>query len=644
MVALPMLVLILAVLACRLRRQNWATCLVIAASFWAAYLVLVSESLSLVRGLKPTWIALSWLVALLALLWILWRSGEWREWIRRLQVRRAQLRKPWVFLALALALLSALLFLTAVVSPANTTDSLRYHMPRVLHWAQNASLAHYPTGYRPQLWNPPFAEMAILHLRLLSGSDQFANLVQWASMLGSLVVTAGIARLLGASRLGRAVAVTFAFSLPMGLLQATSTQTDYVTAFWLLSTVYLIILGRERQLNRLEMISLSLAIGLGLLTKATFYIYVLPLVIWYAIHLIRQTGWRHAIVVVVWLAVPAVLINSSHWFRNVSIFGGPFGTANWVEDSSNLGARASGAAPFLSSLLRSLAINFSSPLPQANQAIEQIVAGIESGVGATVSEYSVIWAWNHEDLAGSPIHLILVGVTVLLLFALRPAKKAVWGYALALLISFVLVALAIAYSPHNVRFQLPFFVAWAPLFGVALSPPKLRWPATLSIVLLLLVSLPYVLFNATRPLIGMQPNPKGLEIPCVLGCTSIGSILEVPETDLLFANWREEQQPATAAAEAIADLGCSQIGLRIDSHDFEYTYWWLLESLDSNMRIETLYTFPALEPLKDPTFKPCAIVCTICGDRTEIHGLEQVFSEGRTSVYGGTGYVPEYDG
>lgn len=63
MVALPPLVLILAVLACRLRRQNWATCLVIAASFWAAYLVLFSESLSLVRGLQPTWVALSWLIA-----------------------------------------------------------------------------------------------------------------------------------------------------------------------------------------------------------------------------------------------------------------------------------------------------------------------------------------------------------------------------------------------------------------------------------------------------------------------------------------------------------------------------------------------------------------------------------------------------
>ena len=51
---------------------------------------------------------------------------------------------------------------------------------------------------------------------------------------------AGLARFLGSDRCGQWVAVLLAATLPMGLLQATSTQTDYVMTFWLAGFILLL--------------------------------------------------------------------------------------------------------------------------------------------------------------------------------------------------------------------------------------------------------------------------------------------------------------------------------------------------------------------------------------------------------------------
>ncbi len=86
-----------------------------------------------------------------------------------------------------MVLLAGLLFYIAVRSPSNTIDSLQYHMSRVMHWTQNQSLAFYPVYYEPQLFNPIYAEVVILNLRILAGGDWPANLVQWGSMVGTIL-------------------------------------------------------------------------------------------------------------------------------------------------------------------------------------------------------------------------------------------------------------------------------------------------------------------------------------------------------------------------------------------------------------------------------------------------------------------------
>jgi hypothetical protein len=204
-----------------------------------------------------------------------------------------------------------------------------------------------------------------------------------------------------------------------------------------------------------------------------------------------------------------------------------------------------------------------------------------------------------------------------------------------------MLALVVKFDPWGIRYQLPYWIMWAPVFGVVVASLAGRYVTSAAIVALLLSAVPWTLFNSTRPLIGMQPDPKGLEIRCLTRCTHVGSILEIPETDLLFANWRLLEDSSVRATESLRETDCQNVGLRIDSHDKEYWFWWLLDAPQSGIRIESVYPLPELAHLADENFRPCAVICTICGDRTELHGLPLYKDYGEVKLYIGDGFVPE---
>ncbi len=71
-------------------------------------------------------------------------------------------------------------------------------------------------------------------------------------MAGSLVGVSWIAASIGATRRGQIFAALFAVSVPMGVLQASSTQNDYVVAFWAVCLLSLVVLGKQRPLSLFE--------------------------------------------------------------------------------------------------------------------------------------------------------------------------------------------------------------------------------------------------------------------------------------------------------------------------------------------------------------------------------------------------------
>src|SRR5262249_25807561 len=135
----------------------------------------------------------------------------------------------------------------ALEFPTTTGDSLTYHLARIMHWMQNQSVAHYPTHNCRQNELGPWSEFATVTLHLLWGNDRLVNLVQWFAMLSCVLTAPFLAVQLMVGRApteppenpatvarGRRLTAFTALlmvTLPISIVEAVTTQTDYTTAF-----------------------------------------------------------------------------------------------------------------------------------------------------------------------------------------------------------------------------------------------------------------------------------------------------------------------------------------------------------------------------------------------------------------------------
>jgi hypothetical protein len=627
--------------------KGWRVALLQAVIIAVVFIALQSELLGLLHILSQPFAVGSWLLVIAAALWLGLRMKLIELGWKRLVASFHSLDRFSIVTITAFSLIFLLLLVIVVIAPPNNVDSLMYHMSRVMHWAQDKSLAHYPVGFEPQLINPIGAELIILQLRLLLGTDQLASLPQWLSLVICTIAITLAAGLLGAKRNGQLLAAAFAISIPMGLLEATSTQNDYVAALWLIIMIVFILFACQEEPGRLEIFSIAAALGLGLLTKGTFYPYAVPWGVWLIIHWVRQKKWGVFVRRSLAIIIIVVLLNAGYWSRNFITYGGPLGPAQWV---ASMTTGNSGLKPIASNLVKNIAINLATPSAKVNSIMVGFIKSAFESSDPKVTDFQLSWRWNHEDIAGNPIHLLMVIILIVVTFlmiALRllDRQPLLW-YTLASIFSFIVFTLISHFDQYGVRYQLPLMVIWAPVFGFVIAALNRRWLVSLAIVFFFVISLPYVFFNSTRPIIAIKNGPEPYAIRPLpgTGITMSSSIFFSDKTSLVFANWPEMLKPYRDLTQAISDSGCTQVGLRIGSHEYEYPIWWMLNAPQSGIRIESIYYSDQLSRYADPDFKPCAIFCNICGERTQIHGLNLA----RSSDYGyklftGDSYTPKKD-
>jgi hypothetical protein len=229
---------------------------------------------------------------------------------------------------------------------------------------------------------------------------------------------------------------------------------------------------------------------------------------------------------------------------------------------------------------------------------------------------------------------LFLGAVAFNLLRRPPVPARAREYTAAVAAGFLLlVLLADDHGIDGISYQLPVLVLAGPMTAVAASALLSgRTTFALSGVFLVL-AVPVVLFNNTRPLVGAAPWPTRSE----------SVLVESPRT-LLLAATPGLQDSYVRGTELIREADCNQVGLRIDSGDPEYAFWWLLGAPQSGFRIETVYPVESLQRLVDPTFRPCAVLCTICGDRQRLHGLPLAAEFPGLDVFIGSGYVADPDG
>jgi hypothetical protein len=641
--------------ATRQGRGDWRGAFLRACAVWGALAAISAEVLSPFGAVRQVWLGVFWGLVLGLLVVYSVRKQLFRSaWIHLRDLKPGfSLGERLILVGIAAVVL--LLLLIAWVSPPNNFDSYMYHMARVVHWAQAGSLDHYPAGYEHQLTKPTWAETAILHLRVLWGDDKPANLVQWFSMVGSLIGVSAIGGLLGGSRKAQLLASTVALSIPMGILQATSTQNDYVVALWMVCLAYFVVKRRGDAGSRVDGVYVGLAAGLGLLTKGPGYVYAVPFLVW---HLWPRRPWPRMSWVrdIGIIAGIVVLLNLGFWWRNVVTFGGPFGTSEFLSMGLTLGpelvtsqpsgegdgpaagndqvapegqgaqGQEQGAEDAPLSIVWKTAASIAGKILETPRRVAQMVAyqlatpiGKVTRLVATILEAfpSVFpedqtsrirrMSWNHEDFAASPLNMVLAVVTGIgaWLIRKRPRLRLLCLYASAVALTYLLLPIVIGHvtSVWGIRYQLPFFVLWAPIAACVMLEVASERVAIPAACLLVLLSLPYVFFNNIRPLIGATPYT-----------TRIESILTTDRTEVLLDNslQRVQNDYAEAAAETFAQ-GCTTVGLiGVTLSLPEYPFWWILDAPQSGIRIESLSHSVYTERYVDPSFKPCLIICAGC--------------------------------
>lgn len=555
---------------------RWRLAGLAAAVTWAASLTAITEVLSLMHSITAGGLTIAWLAVTAGAAIVLIRlrkktasnattqstapgQAPCSATVERLDVW------TWILLA-GVGVIVAAVLVIALVSAPNNWDSMTYHLARVEHWAQNQSVEHYRTNIIRQLYLSPLAEFIILNLRVLSGGDRLANLVQFLSMIGCLAGVSLVAKALGAGLRGQAIAVALCAAIPMGILQASSTQNDYVVALWLVCVVVFMLQLRQRQ-SLMTCLLLGSSLGLACLTKATAYIYAAPLVIWVAAICVRRLRWKAWPSACVIVAVFG-LINAGHYARNQSLFGTPLGRQGAAGEPSVTTNQAMSPSLLASNILRNTAVHFGSPWPAANRSIESSVVTMHSWLNVSPDDkritvpsvhFFVPSLSYHEDLTGNGLHLLLVlaaAVTICLARKLR-ANRALVIYLLCLVAMAVLYCGYLQWQPWASRLHLPLFVLSCPLAALAMTAwnRRITIGATMS---LLALSYPAAFANASRPLIGQR------------------NVFVVPCSEAYFVNQPALGELYHQIADHFRRPGIKQVGLAIEENTWEYPLWLML--------------------------------------------------------------------
>ena len=383
-----------------------------------AYAILATEILSLLDAINRMGLVLAWAApASLLAIGLVRRPPPWRALLPRLPPERTDR-------ALLLAAIIPLMASAVVAwkAPPQTWDSLNYHMPRVAHWAQNRSLRPFATGIEIQNSRPPGAEILILQTYVLSQGDRWANLVAWLAVAGGVMGASLLARQLGARRRGQILAATVAATIPMALVQASSTMNDALVAFWMvcLANEALALPGRD---FRTPALYAALAAGLAIATKPTALAYVLPFALYVTWSLLRLRGGKRLLPLALAALGLALLPNAGSWARNLSLYGSPINPEQAAVHSNAL----ADPRALVSNVLRNASLHASTPWPHVNKGITLVVRAVHHWMGLDINDprttahtkFRVRPLSTHEDLTGNTLHALLILISLVVIVACR---------------------------------------------------------------------------------------------------------------------------------------------------------------------------------------------------------------------------------
>ncbi len=605
---------------------DWRQAALRAALVWIAYLVFLTEILSLFSAITPTSLFIGWLIPVIAAGIFLWQCQKNGSQIHFPRISRPEGWLDWVLLG-GIVFYLAMTALVANLAPPNTFDSLNYHMARVAHWAQNQSLRHFITGLDIQNSNTPGAEAAILNVFVLAGGDLWVNFIAWAAYTGSAIVAAWVASQFGAQKTGQRLAAIFAVTLPMGITQATGTMNDGVAAFWLLCAVAeIVFFGKSG--DPIGVLFIGLAAGEAYLTKATSAAYLLPMGIWTAVLAFRRMKVGQVFLYGTLSLGLALALNAGFINRNLRTYETLVDPAMTELHSSQL-RNWQGVT---SNFTRTIGQQMGTPFPKFNAAEYLVINGLHQVMGidindprtTSIGKFRISKPSFNEIRVTNPLHMFLALFAFLaMLIKSRKIEKMVWIYSWVILSGLLIYSYLFRWQIFGSRLHLSLFILLAPLVGYVLSVAFRRSIAlqTASLILLIL-SLPWLFRIEQRPILD---NREGIPF-------AGKNLLDTPRGDWYYVT-AGDQSALKEIAASIAQEACDQVGIVISGSSPEYLYWIALDAPRPDMRIEWITSNSATLELQDPSFVPCAVICESCSGDDRFNNLIKVLDNGSQQLF-----------
>lgn len=544
-------------------KDDWRDNFISASLYFGLGAISIAEILSALLLITPIFLFISWLVYdFIILILINYRKSKAGLNSKAFFNFNTEILKNPLFLFTCLILFVT--FFISIVYPPNNWDSMTYHLPRVEEWIQSRNLNHYYTSNPRQTMYAPFAEILILHGRALSSSDWLMNLVQWFSFAGTIIAISKITSLLGLNTKSQLITAVFLATLPIAILESTSTQNDLVVTFWLTCMVERLLIWKKDKLLRFTF-DFGLALGLAISTKGTAYPIALPFVLVFAF--ISLKSYKKYLLYAIFAGLISLSVNLPHLLRNYNYFGNPIEANDETMSSFTLKS-------FIFTGLSNVYVNTPLPLPfseNINQKLETL--------DKSIFPYGKVFIFNfnylakslgeiapfHEDAVKNPLHtILLIGSFVFILFKKGISKM----YLFMVFASLCTFVFCIPWQPWITRLQLPLFALSAPLFSIAFQYLNSMRLKQSGILILCIYSLFPLFMNASRPLVFFS------SVPLIRKWAKKENTIWYNSRDrLIFNNNKSLYDCYTNACEVIVKNKKKDIGLIIGMDTWEYPIW-----------------------------------------------------------------------
>lgn len=386
-------------------------------------------------------------------------------------------------------LFGAMLILAGKTVPYNW-DSMTYHLPRIMQWAQNKSVAHYLTHDVRQLTSPVLAEFVNLQVYILTReADNIFNLLQCFSFITNAILIFHITKKLRVSKAYCWLSMLLFVSMPIAFGEALSTQVDHFSTIFLLIFVYFILDLMENthrllwnKENILYVIVLSLCIGLGYLAKPSVMFGMVFFAVWLLVVSIRRKDALKDVIYLIMLAsIIIVVVIAPEILRNIKTFhaiSDPIAGAKQLVGTLNpLYLVVNGLKNFTMNL-PNVYVNFA-------DLAEHGVYWIAYILGVNIHDYAIAEngtefylhlpeTYDH-DMAINPIVVIFAMIAVLYLL-LRKIRREEYDisdkFSLVAMGTFLFFCIVLRWEPFVTRYMLSYMALLCPVVAIWLGKFK----------------------------------------------------------------------------------------------------------------------------------------------------------------------------